>query len=347
LLYEDAMKILCCGHHNPHFHTITEYIESAISNLGQDLYIFEDRQHLIPGRIRKMVPFLHHGDLHMINRKMVAFAKKWKPDIAIVTGGDRISSDTIQHLKKIGIRCILWTTDPPKESYPLPLLAAPYYDFIFCLGTEAIELLEKGGIHNAKWLPMACDPTRHHPVECTPEEKKKYGSDVVFVGSYYPERAVLFEHLSVRRCCDLAIYGPGWDTLPGSSPLCKHLKGFHTRPEEWLKIYSASKIILSAHYRDPQGKLPVYQASPRVFEILACGAFQLCDDQRDVFTLFKEGHDLVKFLDGKDLVAKVQYYLTHPEERRLIGLQGRETVLARHTYQDRVKELLTKIGHGS
>ena len=159
--------------------------------------------------------------------------------------------------------------------------------------------------------------------------------------------AALFEHLAAQRVCDFALWGPGWDALPPTSPLRRHLRGLHTRPDEWLKIYSASKIVISAHYRDPRGAIPVYQASPRVFEIMACGAFQLCDDQRDVFALFKDGHDLVKFTDAQDLVAKAQYYLEHSEERSAIAAQGRKTVLSRHTYQDRIRELLEKIGRGS
>jgi spore maturation protein CgeB len=340
------MKILFSGHHNPHFRTITEYIESALRHMGHDLFVFEDRRHLIPGRIRRLVPFLHRLDLLLMNRRMRAAAQRWRPDMAIVTGGDRIEPETVRHLKKIGVPSVLWTTDPPMESRLLPP-AAPDYDFIFCLGTESMEVLGKAGIHRAQWLPMACDPDCHHPVSCTPDEQKKYGSDVVFVGSYYPRRAALFEPLAGLDFCDFSIWGPGWDTLPAASPLRKHVKGLHTRPDEWLKIYSSSKIVLSGHYQDPKGKIPVYQASPRVFEILACGAFQLCDDQRDVFALFEDGVDLVKFTDRHDLVAKVQYYLAHSEERRAIAAQGRETVLAGHTYQDRIRELLKKIGHES
>jgi spore maturation protein CgeB len=142
---------------------------------------------------------------------------------------------------------------------------------------------------------------------------------------------------------DLAVWGPGWDALPPNSSLKNHLRGRHTRPEEWLKIYSASKIILSTHYHDPHKRFPVYQASPRVFEILACGAFQICDDQRDVFTLFQNGRDLVRFTDAPALVDKVEYYLSHPQERREIAERGRQTVLAHHTYRDRILTLIREI----
>jgi spore maturation protein CgeB len=335
------MKILFSGHHNPHFFTITEYLEKAIRLLGHELIIFEDRQHTIPGRIRKHSSSLNQLDLRMINRDMMAMAKRIKPDIAIVTGGHRISDETINCLKGLDTVCILWTIDPPTHFQPI-IDAAPFYDHIFCQGTEAIELLDNAGIKGAQWLPMACDPDYHHPVECSFSDREKYGSDLVFVGSYYPERAAIFETIVAF---DLAIWGPGWDGLDRASPLRRCIRGAHTTPVEWLKIYSTSKIILAIHYHDPQNRFPVYQASPRVFEALACGQFVMCDDQRDVFSLFKDGYDLIKFTDGKDLIAKVEYYLHNPQERHTIAEQGRKTVLARHTYHDRIKELLTKIGY--
>lgn len=334
------MKILFSGHHNPHFFTISEYLEMAIASLGYELFVFEDRQHLIPGRIRSRSAFLHWLDLNIINRKLLAMAKSVKPDIAIVTGGNRIAAKTIRHFKRLGIATVLWTTDPPLHFEPL-VTAATSYDAIFCQGTEAIELLARAGIGGARWLPMACDPEVHHPVSCSAAEKKKYGSDIVFVGSHYPDRAALFEKLVG---CDLAIWGPGWNALADESPLRRFIRGAHTTPAEWLKIYSASKIILATHYHDRENRFPVYQASPRVFEALACGAFVICDDQRDVFSLFNDGKDLVRFLDATDLVRKVNHYLAHPEERDKIAAQGYGNVLNNHTYIHRIKELLSKIG---
>jgi spore maturation protein CgeB len=334
------MNILLSGHHNPHFPTITEYIESAIRNLGHELFIFEDRQHIIPGRIRSRSAFLHRIDLININRKLLALADSCKPDIAIITGGSRITAETICHFKRLGIDTVLWTTDPAPYFEP-SVTAAASYDAVFCQGTEAIELLAQAGIGGARWLPMACDPDYHHPVECTSAEREKYGSDIVFVGSYYPERAALFEKLVDFN---VAVWGPGWGALDRNSPLRRCIRGAHTTPDDWLKIYSSSKIIMATHYKDPKYRFPVYQASPRIFEALACKAFVLCDDQRDVFSLFRDGEDLVRFFDLSDLVNKAKHYLAHPEERDKIAGKGNSSVLKNHTYTHRIRELLSKIG---
>ncbi|MBW2310379.1 MAG: glycosyltransferase [Deltaproteobacteria bacterium] len=333
------MRTLLSGYHNPHFLTITEYMEKAIENLGHELLIFDDRQHIVPGRVRQRIKWLHQFDLNHINKKIVSLAAEKKPDIAIVTGGHRITASTVRALKDNGICTVLWTIDPPLKFQPI-IDVAPLYDHIFCQGTEAIELLYREGIFGAQWLPMACDPGEHRPVELSVEEKEHYGNDIVFVGSYYPNRAELFEGLVNF---DFGIWGPGWEKLEAKSKLRRCIKGSHTPPSEWLKIYSASNIVLVTHYRDPKNRFPVHQASPRVFEALACKAFVISDDQRDVFSLFKDGEHLISFDNPGELIEKIKYYLDHYEERERIALQGREEVLKNHTYEHRIEKLLSVV----
>ena len=333
----DTMKILFSGYHNPHFMTVTEYMESAIRALGHELYIFDDRQHIVPGRIRQHIQWLNKFDLRHINKMMVSMALETMPDVVIVTGGHRIKATTIKTLKDNGICTVLWTTDAPFNFKPI-INVAPIYDHIFCQGTEALELLNRAGIEGAQWLPVACDPNVQKSVEISPEEKRHYSNDVVFAGSYYPNRAELFEGLTGF---DFGIWGPGWEQLSLDSPLRGFFKGGQVKPKVWSKIYSASNIILAIHYQDPEKKIPVYQASPRVFEALACGAFVISDDQRDVFTLFQEGEHLARFFDSNDLIEKVKYYLDNPKKRHEIALRGRKEVLDKHTYVHRIETLLS------
>lgn len=330
------MKILLSGYHNPAFITITEYIENAIVRLGYGLTIFDDRRHLIPKRIRKMVSWLNELDLENINRNLITLCSTEKPDILIVTGGHRIKGKSIDRLKKLGIITVLWTTDAPLNFQPI-IDVAPVYDHLFCQGSEAVELFNNAGIEGAHWLPMACDPFVHRPVELTIKQQEEYGSDVSFIGSYYQNRAELFEKLVDF---DLSIWGPGWGRLSSHSPLNKCVKGAHLQPETWQKIYCASKIVLAPHFSEPNDLFPVYQASPRIFEALACGAFTISDNQRDVFKLFKDGVHLAKFHDSNHLIRQIEHYLDHPEHREYTSKQGQKEVLANHTYEHRINQML-------
>jgi spore maturation protein CgeB len=82
--------------------------------------------------------------------------------------------------------------------------------------------------------------------------------------------------------------------------------------------------------------------NPRTFEIAACGAFQLVDGRSLLGELFSD-EEMVKFSDLHDLRDKIDYYLQRPEKRAEFAEKGRRRVLAEHTYEKRMEELLALI----
>ena len=334
------MRVLFSSYHNPSFWTITEYTERTIMKLGHELIPFDDRAFIIPGRLRKSVRFLQDIDLNRLNRRLISLASSTNPDLCLVAGGNRILPETVQKIKSQGIKAALWTIDAPRNFQPI-LNAAPGYDFIFCGGTEAQELLAQARIKKTYWLPFACDPDIHKPADANPEEKKKWGSDVSFIGSYYPNRAQALENIADF---DLKVWGPGWKNLVKDSPLKKRATDTQLKPEEWIKVFSSSQINIVIHFRD--GETLCYQAAPRVYAALACRSFLLVDDQKDVKSLFRDGKHLVIFKDMEDLRQKITYYLYQSEERKKIASQGYEETVRKHTYLHRLREMFSMIEAG-
>jgi len=331
------MKILLSGYHNPNFETVTEYTEAAIREVGEHVIAFDDRDFRLPGTVRAWSGALQRWEVKRLNRRLVAVASAQRPDVCLVQGGHRILAESIQAMKTMGIVMVLWTIDAPGSS-GLPYDTAPLYDLVVCGGTEAVELLKTAGISRAYWLPFGCPSAIGQSPTLNDRERLAYDCDVCFVGSYYPNRAQVFEELADFN---LLICGPGWGQLSERSPLAAAAKDQQVSPAEWKKIYAASKIVLAVHYQD--GRSPCYQASPRVFEAMACGAFLLCDTQRDVVTLFKDGEHLVLFEDVYDLRRKIIHYLAHPLERLRIAEQGRRETMKSHTYLHRVEQMLAMV----
>ncbi len=328
------MKILFTGYHNPHFVNTNVYKEEAIKELGHELISFEDRDFFIPGRIRRKFHFLQLWDIKRLNGKLVALAEREKPSLCIVSGGHRILPETVAEIKRKGITIVLWTTDVPVDFTNIKK-AAPFYDHIFCSGTEAVEIFRDQGLGKVYWLPFACDPRCHSPVELSEKDKKKYANKVVFVGSFYPERANVLESVSDL---DIAVWGPYWKRLEENSPLKRKVKDAKLNYDEWVKIYNTAEIVLVIHYNT--GGVPCNQASPKLYEALACGKFVLADNQKDARALFEDGRHMVFFEDEGDLRKKIDYYLGHPEERERIAAEGRKEVLKEHTYKNRIKKIL-------
>ena len=332
------MKVFFSTTRNPHFSTITEYVERALRAAGCEISFFDDRNFLIPARLRKGP--LYKIDLALLNRRLRAAIEREKPDLMLECGGERITPDTLAFARRLGIKTVLWTIDAVQDLNDFRIENAVYYDHVFCGGSEMIHYLAGRPLRSpAQWLPFACDPQLHAPVPVTNDNPAK-DADAVFVGSLhvglYPRRLKMLKEAA--QVCRLALWGPGAEKLP--EPLKSCVRGFETKPEEWIKIYSAAPITLCLHYQDPAKKLLCHQASPRVFEAMACGAFVVCDAQKDVLRLFQDGRHMCIIHNRAELREKLAYYLAHPQKRAEIAQAGRQEVLQRHTYACRVAKIL-------
>jgi spore maturation protein CgeB len=333
------MRILFVTTRNRSFWTITEYIERALLSYGHDVRWFDDDALMLPGHIRKMCRSTSVIDVWNLNRRLRRWMTKQEGELLLCAGGERVLPSTLDAAHQGGMESVLWTIDTVKPEDPR-LRIAPHFGTVFCGGTEMLHYLRAARVQRGPfWLPFACDPDVHCPVDLSPSEKARFGNDIAFVGSMHPELyPSRIAMLSALVDFDLGVWGPGANRLPLDSPLRRRVRGEGVQPQEWRRIYSAAKIVVCSHYDGPGP--PCRQASPRVFEALACGAFLICDNQQDVAALFKDGEDLVFYRTLDDLQAKMAYYLAHPRERREIAANGRRKVLAEHTYRHRVARIL-------
>jgi spore maturation protein CgeB len=81
----------------------------------------------------------------------------------------------------------------------------------------------------------------------------------------------------------------------------------------------------------------------RIFDCKASGAFILTEKRKLNERFFKtkgENRELVEFSSWQECLDLIDYYCKHDEERERIALAGRDKVLAEHTYDRRVEEVL-------
>jgi spore maturation protein CgeB len=115
------------------------------------------------------------------------------------------------------------------------------------------------------------------------------------------------------------------------------------KPEECIKIFNATDVNLNLHSSserdgvDPSGDF----VNPRTFELAACGAFQLCDDRQLLPELFEVGREIITFSSREDMKEKMEYYLAHPEERKVICERARARILKDHSYDRRMEQMLS------
>ena len=100
-------------------------------------------------------------------------------------------------------------------------------------------------------------------------------------------------------------------------------------------IFKNTKINLNITLRSIKSGIPL-----RAFDILGAGGFLLTNYQTDFMDCYIPGEDFIIYESKEDLLNKIDYYLSHEEERAAIARNGFERTAAHHTYKHRTKEIL-------
>lgn len=200
----------------------------------------------------------------------------------------------------------------------------------------------------------------HHRYHKPSPPVKKYECDIVFMGANLPLKRDIFKKIlfPLRKKYRVRLYGPGWtlkdgvlrsivgaSRLIGAKPLTAWIgkQRIQVPREEESSLYSSAKICVNIHERTEAIKEHVI-LNERTFKVPACGGFELCDYVPPLRRYFAE--DEVVMADEKngswvdDWFRKIDYYMSHPEERAAIRKRGTARALKEHTYLNRVQSLL-------
>lgn len=327
------------------------YCKNALKKLGYEFKVFDYRRtqylrsstgEILKKFIKKFIPnpskqlpFVTTLENEKMNQSLFNMVKEYRPDVLLVLMGENIFSETLEKIKQFGIITVNWFHDSVLASIRKDFVEniSKYYDYFFIIDSEDVLNYVKISSRVVKSLPLACDLNIHRSVDLTAAEREKYGSDICFVGT------VKFHRVDVLKALtefDLAIWGYWLEKLP---ELKKFYRSQHVFGEEAVKIYNASKIALDIHlsYGTSEKR---FNVTPRVFEVPACGAFLLVDDNPCLNDLYKVGEEIICYSDENDLKEKIKYYLSHPEERKAIARRAQERAYRDHTYEKRIKDIL-------
>jgi len=344
---------------SPRFYGIDEAIRESFEAIGFNAILLNygtkiTIQETIARRMGLKVPWLKRFlnpilkyYLQKENDELINIAKREKPDILFIIKGDHLFPETLSELKnKVSCPIIAYIWDDPFYSYA-GLFSDDFrknnfekgmyqYDFIFVYDTFYVEQIKKRGISNVKYLPLAADPSRYKKIVISEEDKRSYGYDICFVGVPYPNRIEILESL---KHYNLGVFGDGWTEyfLAKGKATPSFYRGKATG-EKVSKIYLSSKMVLNIH--DPEAREGL---NTRTFDILACGASELVDYQKNLEMHFKIGEEIVTFKDKNELIKLVSYYFENDGLLKEISAKGRQRVLNEHTWFHRVNSVMNTI----
>ncbi|XXJ19687.1 CgeB family protein [Desulfovibrio caledoniensis] len=281
--------------------------------------------------------YLQNSFLNVVSQAVLAKVETFEPDLVLAMAQAPLNPQALKRLRRDGVATAMWFVED-HDLFTYWKSFAPLYDvFAVIQKGKFFEDLAAIGQENALYLPLAAQPDFHRPMELGPVERRKFGSEVSFMGAGYPNRRKAFHELINF---DFKVWGTEWDGDHVLEPLLQ-LKGARVTPEECVKIFNATAINLNLHSSIQADELVTFGdfVNPRTFELAACGAFQLVDKRTLMDEAFAED-ELATFSSIEELIDKIEYFSSRPEECQAYAERARTRALKDHTYAQRMRTLL-------
>jgi spore maturation protein CgeB len=263
-------------------------------------------------------------------------------DLVWVDGGPHVSRSLVEDLRKSARRIINYHVDDPfgkrdANFWHQYLRAVCAYDLMVVVREENVE--EAYRLHARKVLHVfrSADEVAHAPRVLTEEEKAQWASEVLFVGTGFPERGAFFSEL-IRFGVPLSIYGGLWQSLKQWKELQPYWRGPGLEDAySYSTAILASKVtlgLLSKENRDLH--------TTRSMEIPSLGGVFCAERTREHIALYKEDEEAVFWDSPQECASKCEALLSNSSWRESIARKGHERYLKNGWTNMRVAEIVLK-----
>ena len=290
----------------------------------------------------RVIPFDPASESNPVST-IIDIVKKDRPDIILHTK-DELPADMFQGLRQ-SVRVVQWYPDPVIPDWLPPYVEA--CDIFFTMSEGLVDEFKKYN-PNVFWLTQAFEPSHFVVKEITPEDKKRYFSDVTFIGTLGSSERYLIRRKVLNRILKENIHLKWWgphlprklSTLPLIfGKLGRSYGGKFVWGEEHAKIARLSKIYLGIDSQPHIRK----SMSERMYIAVGCGAFYMCQHVEGIEEVLEPDREIVTFRDEDEMIDKIKFYLKNDTLREKIARAGKERVLKEHTYEVRIREMISII----
>ena len=254
----------------------------------------------------------------------------YQPKLVFILNGENVSASTVAYFHKQA-KVVFWLFDSiTRIWHTLDNLREA--DAVYCYEQKDIPLLAKEHI-TATFLPQAVDTMLYHPI---PGVEKKY--DIVFAGEIWssPKRQHLLEvminHFTDKKIRIVGRYKIltkdffGW--------LFRKHRDIYTNKnasaQELNLLYNQARVVLNIHNEQQQDG-----ANPKVYEIAASGATQVCDANPYIEKLFPNG-EVYLYHSTDDILSVIDKTLAKP-------VSVSEQWVNENTFVERIKMVLDNV----
>jgi spore maturation protein CgeB len=256
-----------------------------------------------------------------LKKKITPIIGKFNFDVTYVDNGELVGRKILGVLKEISSLIINYNNDDPfgsrdKKKWRLYLEAVPHYDLLAVVRQVNVAEAYALGAQKVIQVFMAVDEL-DGPREITPQDRLRLAHEVLFIGTWMPERGPFLQQL-VQAGLPLAIYGNDWRKAPEWPALQSVWQGPAIYGDDYIKALQLAKVslgLLSKGNRDLH--------TTRTFEIPYCGGVLCAERTAEHLQLYQEDVEAAFWSDVNECIEKCQILLNDDNLRADIAEKGR------------------------
>lgn len=257
-------------------------------------------------------------------------AEDFKADQVICLGGALFLSPESRGLFRSGTVFVgIALSDP--LGLEASMAVAPEFDLFYTHDPQTIPAYAEAGL-GVKRCDLAVDAEIFRPVPCAPT------CDVVFIGKWTPYRDRML-HALADRCTVVVHTHRGEDRW--SLPTLPELDD----PDDLCRAFSGSQMAIDFALVEQTGNPfdGTYRMTPRTQLAAACAVPTLIEAFAGLGELFTPGSEVMTYSSKEEMIGVAEELLADADRCRTLGLAARRRVLADHTWDHRVRQILRDI----
>jgi spore maturation protein CgeB len=209
------------------------------------------------------------------------------------------------------------------------------YDLVVVVRKENVEEARRLGARQVLRVYRAADEVAHAPLRLNEEERSKWATDVLFIGTAFPERGPFIAEL-VSYGVPLSIYGSDWEKLKEWKMIRPYWKGPGlVERYTYAAAIQSSKVclgLLSKENRDLH--------TTRSLEIPSLGGVFCAERTEEHLALYEEGREAVFWSSAEECAARCHALLADDQWRLSIAEKGRQRYLKNGWTNEKVAEMI-------
>ena len=246
-------------------------------------------------------------------------------------------------LKKYSNKLVTYINDDPfgqrdKQRFALFRRSLKFYDLTVVVREPNVKEAYNWGAQKVIKVLLTADEITHHPLILTNDDYIKWANEIIFIGTWFPERGPFFSKL-IELNLPVIIYGERWYKAREWPILKKIWKGPGLYGKEYVKAIQSAKIclgLLSKGNRDLH--------TSRSTEIPYIGGLLCAERTQEHLEMYHEDVEAIFWETPEECAKKCKELLEDEEKRKRVALAGHKRCIeSQYTNEPTMQKIINQL----